>query len=61
VTAKGTVAGCSVVSESPADYGFGDAAIKLSRGFRMKPKRADGSPVEGGIVTIPIVFRLPEG
>jgi len=61
VKANGTVTGCSVVSESPSDYGFGDAAIKLSTRFRMKPKRADGSPVEGGTVRIPIVFRIPEG
>ena len=61
VRANGTVTGCSVVSEDPADYGFGDAAIKLSSRFRMKPKRADGTPVEGGTVRIPIVFRMPEG
>lgn len=60
VRANGTVTGCSVVSENPPDYGFGDAAIRLSSKFRMKPKTADGSPVEGGRVNIPIVFRLPE-
>jgi len=61
VKANGTVTGCVVVSESPEGYGFGDAAIKLSSRFRMKPKRVDGSPVEGGTVRIPIVFRAPEG
>jgi protein TonB len=28
VTAKGTLESCSVVSENPADMGFGDAALK---------------------------------
>ena len=60
VTAKGTLEGCSVVSESPADMGFGDAAIRLSRLFRMKPKTLDGAPVDGGQVTVPLVFQVPQ-
>lgn len=59
VTAKGLLQSCVVVSESPADAGFGDAALKLSRLFKMKPKTQDGAPVDGGEVTIPIVFNLP--
>ncbi len=60
VTAKGTLEGCRVVAENPADYGFGDAAIKLSRLFRMKPKTLDGAPVDGGAITVPIVFQVPQ-
>jgi protein TonB len=59
VTAKGSLESCSVQSENPADYGFGDAALKLSRLFRMKPKTLDGAPVDGGQITIPIVFTVP--
>ena len=59
VTAKGTLEKCMVVSETPSDYGFGDAAIRLSKIFRMKPQTSDGAPVEGGTVVIPIVFRVP--
>lgn len=58
VTAKGTVSGCTVLSETPADFGFGEAALKLSRLFRMKPKMEDGQAVEGAVVRIPIAFRI---
>jgi protein TonB len=60
VNAKGSLENCSVVSESPADYGFGDAALKLSRLFRMKPKTLDGAPVDGGEITVPITFQVPQ-
>jgi protein TonB len=61
VTAKGTLENCSVTSEEPGDMGFGDAAMKLSRLFKMRPKTLDGAPVEGGNVRIPIRFVLPKG
>ncbi len=37
VTAKGAVSTCSVLSEDPSEYGFGDAALKLSKLFKLKP------------------------
>lgn len=60
VTEQGTLENCTVVSESPADMGFGDAAIRLSRLFLMKPRTLDGSPVAGGQVTVPLVFQVPQ-
>lgn len=61
VTARGSIGGCEVLSETPAGAGFGPAAVKLARYFRMSPKTVDGRPVEGGVVRVPIRFQLPKG
>jgi protein TonB len=60
VTASGNLTGCSVVSEDPSDQGFGTAAMKLSRLFKMRPMTRDGQPVGGGSVKIPLSFQLPK-
>ncbi len=59
VDARGGLRDCEVESESPAGFGFGEAALSLSRAFIMRPLTVAGTPVEGGEVRIPIAFRLP--
>jgi protein TonB len=58
VTAAGALTGCRLVRETPEDYGFGAATLKLAQYFKMSPRTVDGQPVEGGQVTIPIRFNL---
>jgi TonB family protein len=58
VTTAGDASGCKVTFESPAGLGFGSAALEMAPLFKFRPKTVDGQPVAGGVVTIPMHFRL---
>lgn len=58
VAANGQLRNCQVSGETPENFGFGQAAIKLARYMRIAPKTVDGQPVDGGILVEPIKFRL---
>lgn len=60
VRVDGTLTGCAVVDESPVGAGFGRAAMRLSRDFRMSPRTVDGRPVEGARVNTTLRFTLPQ-
>jgi protein TonB len=48
--------GCLVQSETPAGYGFGEAALGIAQSFRMARNLDDGSATEGRHVSVPIAF-----
>ncbi|MBO9709339.1 MAG: hypothetical protein J7521_14130 [Caulobacter sp.] len=56
--ASGGLAGCKVAVEAPADLGFGAAARRMAaQTFTLKSTDAEGVPVDGGWVSLPIVFQ----
>jgi TonB family protein len=59
-TAGGSFSSCTILSVAPDDFGFGEAALKLSRLFRLDPKQ-DGVVLEGGVIQIPIILLAPGG
>lgn len=54
--ADGALRNCDVVSEKPGGYGFGAAARALAKQFRAHPNFADGAPVGGVRVQLPVAF-----
>ena len=58
VMVSGLLEDCAIIDESPAGYGFGAAALKMSRSFQMRPQTRDGVPISGAQVMIPISFSM---
>jgi protein TonB len=48
---------CAIISETPLNWGFGAAALRISRDYRMLSARQDGGPVQGRY-RMQVPFRL---
>ena len=59
VGADGLLA-CTVVSEDPEGWGFGEAALQVSQYFRMVPQIEDGTPTAGGRYRTRLRFALQD-
>ncbi|WP_242922790.1 energy transducer TonB [Caulobacter sp. CCUG 60055] len=58
VRGEGRLEGCTVVSESPQGFGFGEAALRLSRRY-MADVSAGSDVTEGDTVTFQLDFAVP--
>lgn len=59
VSAEGRL-DCAIVSEDPTGFGFGEAALRISRSFRMALMTLDGVPAAGGRYRMRIPFRFAD-
>lgn len=59
VQLDGTLAECSLSSEAPSGYGFGEAAMKAVLKLQLNIHEGAGLTAAGRWVDIPIHFRLP--
>jgi TonB family protein len=60
VAHDGSLSDCTVATEDPADMGFGEAALKIAAVTAMNPWTAQGTPVEGARIRLPIRLVAPE-
>lgn len=60
VSMEGRLEACRVTSETPAGYGFGQAAVRLAREFRALPRRQGGRSVPGGTVDVTVNWVLED-
>jgi TonB family protein len=61
VQVSGTLSSCTVLRQAPQGAGFGEAMLQMAPLFRMRPQTKDGAPVAGGVVRIPIMFKIAAG
>jgi len=58
VDSEGYLSDCTVVSETPADYGFGAAELQMAPLFKMK-LTGPNAKIPGTRVQVPMNFKLP--
>lgn len=49
---------CLILSEDPPGWGFGQAALRLSRDYRMAPLTVEGQPTAGGHYRLRLPFEM---
>jgi TonB family protein len=60
VSVEGAAVDCAIEREEPLGYGFGQAALRFSTKFKLRPQTKQGVPDGGGIMRIPIDFFMPQ-
>lgn len=58
IDVSGAPQACRLVSETPADLGFGKAALAIVKTFRFSPQTTDGKVVAGGEVRLPLRWTM---
>jgi hypothetical protein len=61
VSDEGTLTACAPEAGDPAGLGFSEVAVKLAATMKMNLWGADGAPVEGGTIHVPIRLNLKGG
>jgi len=61
VSVSGRLEQCQALSETPPGWGFGAAAVAMTRYFSWRPQRVNGVPVGGAPVVIPVDFGASSG
>lgn len=60
VELTGKLSDCDVASESPRNFGFGDAALCMTALMKMKTVDKSGASIVGTRVPVPVNFNLPD-
>jgi hypothetical protein len=55
----GDLKDCKLLGEAPANYGFGEAALKLTPKFKIDAKKSDPGILKDGVIAIPIILLTP--
>ena len=58
VAADGALTACAPLPGNPDGLGFSEAAVKLAGVMKMNPWTADGAPVDGAVIRVPIRLNL---
>jgi len=49
---------CTIISEDPPGWGFGEATLRIARQFQVAPQTSDGRPTQGGRIRRTIRWQL---